>query len=196
MNKGVQFPAQGQVPFSKNPWHKNNQLWCYCHCLGLSKMGHKSGLLSIWCVIHGIRDGTHRWKGNTYLVILVSWILAFSLYGVPQATFPNWQFLLFYLIVVLTHYIHRTLIWQWTWQLLIIPNHVVHENIKFWHKLNIRDAWIWSDSLILTYIDSLITQWCNMIKWIIKAHNRKEHLCSRLNILEMHIIILHHCEPS
>ncbi len=28
------------------------------------------------CVIHGIRDGTLRWKRNTYLVILVSWILA------------------------------------------------------------------------------------------------------------------------
>ena len=27
------------------------------------------------CVIHGIRDGTLRRKGNTYLVILVSWIL-------------------------------------------------------------------------------------------------------------------------
>ena len=28
------------------------------------------------CVIHGIRGDTVIWKGNAYLVILVSWILA------------------------------------------------------------------------------------------------------------------------
>ncbi len=27
----------------------------------------------------------------------------------------------------------------------------------------------------MTYIDTLIRQWCNMIKWIITAHNKKEH---------------------
>ncbi len=27
------------------------------------------------CVIHDIRGGTLRWKGNAYLVIFVSWIL-------------------------------------------------------------------------------------------------------------------------
>ncbi len=41
--------------------------------------------------LHGIRDGTHRWKGNTYLDILVSWILACNptnyISGVLKQTF-------------------------------------------------------------------------------------------------------------
>ncbi len=36
------------------------------------------------CVIHGIRDDTLRWKGNTYLVILVSWILGILNTGVME----------------------------------------------------------------------------------------------------------------
>ncbi len=42
----------------------------------LKTMGKQRGS-KIRCVIHGIRGGTLRWKGNTYLVILVSWILGF-----------------------------------------------------------------------------------------------------------------------
>ena len=34
-----------------------------------------NGDLKIDVYLRGIRDGTHRWKGNIYLDILVSWIL-------------------------------------------------------------------------------------------------------------------------
>ncbi len=67
-------------------------------CYGLGKNSQNQQLLDIlackraWLntiiryVIYGIRDGTLRWKGNRYLAIIVSWILA----SVPGA----WAFLL------------------------------------------------------------------------------------------------------
>ncbi len=38
--------------------------------------------LKIDVYLHGIRDGTHRWKGNTCLDILVSWILGVGIYSI------------------------------------------------------------------------------------------------------------------
>ena len=54
--------------------------------LYINTMGKQSGSKNR-CVIYGIRDGTLRWKGNTYMVNLVSWILAlvqWSLVVVPH----------------------------------------------------------------------------------------------------------------
>ncbi len=46
------------------------------------------------CVIHGIRGGTLRWKGNAYLVIIVSWILGHTKY-ILWLTDPEWGYLCF-----------------------------------------------------------------------------------------------------
>ncbi len=52
-----------------------NQELCYSSLIYGPTAWKNKGYLKIDVHLHGIRGGTHRWKGNTYLDILVSWIL-------------------------------------------------------------------------------------------------------------------------